>query len=92
MMALSCSIKLSALVRGITSKHQIDFYCLNCLNFYESYKSICENKDFFNVIMPSEITKVLEFNKCQISDEPLFIIYVDLECLIEDIDGCKSKP
>ena len=85
MMALSCSIKLSALVRGITSKHQIDFYCLNCLNFYESYKSIC-------VIMPSEITKVLEFNKCQISDEPLFIIYVDLECLIEDIDGCKSKP
>ena len=42
--------------------------------------------------MPSEITKVLEFNKCQISDEPLFIIYVDLECLIEDIGGCKSKP
>ena len=42
--------------------------------------------------MPSEITKVLEFNKCQISDEPLFIIYVDLECLKEDIDGCKSKP
>ena len=60
--------------------------------FFESYKSIFENKDFFNVIMPSEITKVLEFNKCQISDEPLFIIYVDLECLIEDIDGCKSKP
>ena len=59
---------------------------------FESYKSICENKDFFNVKMPSEITKVLEFNKCQISDEPLFIIYVDLECLIEDIDGCKSKP
>ena len=44
MMALSCSIKLSALVRGITSKHQIDFYCLNCLNF------LTAEKNFLNLI------------------------------------------
>ena len=27
--------KLSTLLRGITSKHHGDFYCLNCLHFLE---------------------------------------------------------
>ena len=30
--------KLSALLRGITSKHQGDFYCLNCLHFFAKEK------------------------------------------------------
>ena len=42
--------------------------------------------------MPSEDTKILEFNQYQKSDEVLFIIYADLECLIEKIDECKSNP
>ena len=56
--------RLSALLRGITSKHQCDFYCLNCLHFFsaenkhESYRKVCENKEFYNVIMPSEDTKI----------------------------------
>ena len=32
--------------------------------------------------MPSEETKILEFNQCQKSDKASFIIYADLECLI----------
>ena len=42
--------------------------------------------------MPSADTKKLEFNQYQKSDKPLFIIYADLECLIEKIDGCKNNP
>ena len=44
--------KLSALLRGITSKHHGDFYCLNYLHSFaienklQSYKTVCENKDF----------------------------------------------
>ena len=38
--------------------------------------------------MLSEDTKILEFNQHQISDKAPFIIYVDLECMIEKIDGC----
>ena len=38
--------------------------------------------------MPSEETKKLEFNQYQKPDKALFIIYADLECLIEKIDGC----
>ena len=33
-----------------------------------------------------------EFNQHQISDKAQFIIYVELNCLIEKIDGCKNNP
>ena len=42
--------------------------------------------------MPSEDTKILEFNQYQKSDKATFIIYADLECIIERIDGCKNNP
>ena len=42
--------------------------------------------------MPFEYTKILEFNQYQKSDKAPFIIYSDLECLIQKIDGCKSNP
>ena len=42
--------------------------------------------------MTSEDTKILEFNQYQKSDKAPFIIYADLECLIEKIDGRKNNP
>ena len=39
---------------------------------------MCENKDFWNVIMPFEDTKILEFNQYQKSDKAPVIIYADL--------------
>ena len=83
--------KISALLRGITSKHYRDFYCLNCLHSFrtqnklELHKKVRENKDLCNVIMPSEDTKMLEFNQ-------LSIMYADLKCIIEKTDGCKNNP
>ena len=82
--------KLPPLLRGITSKHYSDFYCQNCLHSFatenkrESRKKIFKNKDFCNV-MPSE-----EFNQHQKSYKRPFLIYADLERLIEKIDGCKK--
>ena len=44
-MALSCSKTLSALLRGITSKHYGGFYCLNCFfSFAEENKRECHVK------------------------------------------------
>ena len=85
--------KLSALLRGITSKHHGDFYRLNCFHSFATeiklqlHRKACENKDYCNVNMPSEDTKILEFNQYQKSDKAPFIIYADLECIIERIDG-----
>ena len=42
--------------------------------------------------MPSEDTKILEFNQYQKSDKAPFIIYADLECTREKVDGCKNNP
>ena len=53
---------------------------------------MCENKDFYNVIMPSEDTKILELNQKQKLDKALFVVYVDLEYLIEKIVGCRKNP
>ena len=55
-------------------------------------KKVCENKYFCNVIIPSENDKILEFNQYQKSDKAPFIIYADLECIIEKIDGCQNIP
>ena len=78
-MALSICKKLSALLRGTTPKHHSDFYCFNCFHSFatekkESQKRVCENKDFCNVIMPSEDTKILELNQYQRSDRAPSVI------------------
>ena len=71
---------------------------MNCLHSFrikkklEWHKKVCENKDFCNVIMPSENIKILEFNQYQKFDKAPFAIYADLEFLIEKIDGCKNNP
>ena len=85
-------------MKGINSKYHGDFYCLNCLHSFETernlklHKKLCENKDICNVIMPFEYTKVLELNQHQKCDKAPFIIYTDLECILEMINGCKNNP
>ena len=85
--------KLSTLLRGIGSNHHSYFSCLNCLHSVvtekklESHKKVCE--DFCNVTMHFEDTKILEFNQYKKFDQSPFIIYTDLECIIEKIDGLK---
>ena len=90
--------KLSASLRELTSKHHGDVYCLNCPHSFaaenklEYHKKGRENKDFCNIIMTSEDTKILEFKQYQKSDKAPFIIYADFKRLIENIDGCKNNP
>ena len=83
-MALSSNKKLSALLRRITSKYHGDFYCLNCFHSFraksklELHEKVCKNKDFCNLVMLSEDTKILEFNQYRKSDKAPFINYADL--------------
>ena len=42
--------------------------------------------------MSSEDTKILGFNRYQKSDKTPLIIYANLECVVEKIDGCKNNP
>ena len=42
--------------------------------------------------MPSQDTKILKFNQYHKFDKARFIIYADVECIIEKIDGSKNNP
>ena len=86
---------LSALLTGITSIQHGGSYCLNCLpsfateNRYESHEKESKNEDLFSVIMPSKSTETLEFTQYQKSDKASFIVYADVECLIENLMDVK---
>ena len=56
----------------------IAFIFFRTKNKFESHKNVCENKDFHNVVMPSEDTKILGFSQYCKSKETPSIIYVDL--------------
>ena len=45
----------------------------------------------FDRIKNKKTFKMLEFNQCQKFNKAPFRIYVDLECLIENIYGCKDN-
>ena len=86
------------LLRGITSNHNGDFYCLNCFHSYTTEKKIkkhvklCSDHDFCHVKMPNENNKILKYNPGEKSLKVPFIIYADLECLLEKIDTCQNNP
>ena len=89
---------LSKLLRGITSNHNGDFYCLNCFHSYriksklKKHEKICRDHDFCYVKMHDEDNKILKYNPGEKSLKVLFIIYTDLECLLEKIDTYNNNP
>ena len=48
---------------------------------------VCKNKECYSTIMSSKDTKILEFSQNQKPDKAPFIIYAELECIIEKTDG-----
>ena len=89
---------MSGLLRGITSNHKGDFYYLNCFHSHttkkklKKHQGICKNHDFCNLKMPNENNKILKYNPGEKSLKVPFIIYADLECLLEKINTCENNP
>ena len=74
-----------ALLRGITSNHNGDFYCLNCFHLYRAenktkkHENVCKNHNYCYVKMPNEDNKILKYNHGEKSMKVSFIIYADLK-------------
>ena len=89
---------LPGLLRGITSTHKEDFYCLNCFHSYrtenkpETHKKICENHDYCYIEMPTQNNNTIKYNHGEKSMKLPFIIYADLECLLEKMSTCINNP
>ena len=89
---------MSALLRGVTSKHDWDFYCLNYFYSYtktikfEKHYKVCKNHDYCYVEMPNEDYKILKYNLVERSMKIPFIIYADLEPLLGKMCTCHNDP
>ena len=89
---------LPGLLRGITSTHKEDFYCLNCFRSYrtknklEVHKKICENHNCCNIEMPTKDNNIIKYNQGEKSIKLPFVIYADLECLLEKMSTCQNNP
>ena len=89
---------LSRLLRGITSNHEGDSYCLNCFHSYrtknklEAHKKICENRDYCHVEMPTKDNNTIKYNQGEKSIKLPFVVYADLECLLEKMSTCYNNP
>ena len=89
---------ISGLLRGITSNHNGDFYCLNCFHPYTTEKKlrkherICNDHDFCHLKMPDESNRILKYIPGEKSLRVPFIIYADLECLLRKKYICRNNP
>ena len=88
---------LSGLFTGVTSNHKEDFYCLNCFHSYrtknklDAHKKVCENHEYCHIEMPNKDNNKIKYNQGGKSIKLPFIIYADLECLLEKIDTCYNN-
>ena len=71
---------LSALLRGITSNHNEDFYCLNCFHScstkekLEKHEKVCNDHDHCYVEILNDKDKILKCNHEEKSLKVLFMI------------------
>ena len=74
------------------------FYCLNCfrsyrtINKFEVHKKVCENHDHCNVEMPTKDNNIIKYNQGEKFIKLPFVVYADLECLLEKMSPCQNNP
>ena len=89
--------KLSALLRGITSNHNENFDCINYLHTFKTknklkiHKNVCENHDYCHIGMLKENNKILKHKHVEKSMKVPFVIYADLECLLQKINIFRNN-
>ena len=86
---------LSRLLHGVTSRHNGDFYCRNCLGSFRTKNAfedhfVCKDHDFCYVKMPEE-GSTLRYQEGTKSIRVPFVIYADTECILRPIQGVDSR-
>ena len=89
---------ISRLVASQVSKHKEKcFICDNCLNPFPTeeslnkHKEYCDTNECIKINMPKK-GSVLKFNNYRNSEMVPFVIYADMESLLEPIQSCGPNP
>ena len=97
-MTLSCCKKFICIAQRNSIKACGDFYCLNYLHFYRTenklkkHENVWKNHVYCYAQMPKEGNKILKYNNGEESIKVLFIIYADLESLLEKMSTSHDNP
>ena len=85
------------LLRGIASNHKQRFLLFKLFHSYSTknklkkHEKACNDHDYYHVEMPNEDNKILKQNHGEKSLKASFMIYADLECLLEKIQSCQNN-
>ena len=88
--------KIPALLRGASSTHDGDYYCLNCFHSYRTesslkkHEELCVNNNFSLIKMPTEDKKYISSTPGKNTLKNPFIIYADFECLLYPLSTCDN--
>ena len=88
---------LSRLLRGKSSNHHGDYYYLNCFNSYSTenrlkeHEEICNKNDSCRITIPRCDDKILKYNHGEKSLKVPFVIYLDFECLLKQLQSCQNN-
>ena len=89
--------RIPGLLRGKTSRHNGDFYCLNCFHWYTNenklrkHEKICNDHEFCFLKIANEDKKFLTTTPGKNSLKVPFIICADIECLLQKINTCQNN-
>ena len=89
---------ISKLFRDISSIHNGDVYCLNCLHSFRTNKKLknhqclCNDHDYCNVVMPEDGKNTLQYISGTKSLKMANVVYVDTESLLIKNDTCSNDP
>ena len=87
---------LSGLLKGISSNHKEDFYCLNCFNSYttknklKEHEEICNNHDGCHIETPGQ--DISKHNPGEKSLKAPYTLYLDFECILKKVQSCQNNP
>ena len=90
--------KLSAFLKGITSKHDGDVYTLDWLYSYRTenklkeHENVCKDHVYCYIEIPKKDNKILKHNHGEKFMKAPFIVYADLEPLLEKMSTCHNNP
>ena len=88
---------ISRLLRGISSNHVGDYYCLNCFHSFSTdnslreHERLCDNHDYCQIVMSEKDNNILKYHPRKKSLKTPFTIYSDLECLLIKEKSCQNN-
>ena len=89
--------KNSELFSKITSKNDGGFYCLNYLHSFRTEnklkepKNVCRNHEYCYIETFEKSKNILKYNHEEKSLRSAFIIYADMESLLEKTNTCYNN-